>query len=194
MKGCYLKDGTLNLFGDVSVCINEYLKQAPTISFENELEKKIASLQKDDIFKLFSITLDQPGKRYGFEFFCETDIFIQVRYKVLKKVSGLRIGFDVIDKESDVIIFRTFHDDLNEKIDAIDAGEYYSKMIIPAHLFKQGVYILKLIVGIHNDRWILFDEIIIEANIINMDGINRMYADHRPGLILPYIQWETNIN
>jgi lipopolysaccharide transport system ATP-binding protein len=64
---------------------------------------------------------------------------------------------------------------------------------IPSNLLRQGDYQLSLSIGIHNVRWIIFDKVARNFNVINIGGINKIYADQRPGVIMPMINWSTKL-
>ena len=59
-----------------------------------------------------------------------------------------------------------------------------------ANLLKNGNYGLKPVVGIHNKRWILNDDdLIISFTCENTKGLNAVYMENRPGVIMPEIEW-----
>jgi len=44
-------------------------------------------------------------------------------------------------------------------------------------------------IGIHNIRWIVNDAILEQVWVESIDGVNRYYADTRPGVIMPELSW-----
>ena len=184
-----LSKGSVEYLGDVNKGIIHYL---------NSIDKKkkyVAQSNKylfsDNDFTLISFNLMQNGLRDNF--LTKHPIEIRFDYEVKKEITGLRIGFDLIDTKTDVTIFRSFHDESAKDIVCIKPGFYNSKAQIPNLLLRAGNYQVSISIGIHNVRWIIHDLIKYTFTVYNIGGINRNYADQRPGIIMPKIKW-TNKN
>ena len=102
-------------------------------------------------------------------------------------IRGFRFGFDLYNNEGQVV-FRSFHDDLKSYI--FKKGLNELQITIPNYLLKQGDYVINIISGIHNAKWLLTDSISLQLNIINNQGLNSEYNDYRPGNIIPLIKYE----
>jgi lipopolysaccharide transport system ATP-binding protein len=110
---------------------------------------------------------------------------------VLKDVLGLRIGFDLIDLTNGLVIFRSFEDDSLQVAQIISKGKYIASTLIPKNFLKNGSYAIKIAIGVHNVRWIVFDDrLMIKFTVTNIDGLNSAFLDSRPGLIMPNLVWE----
>ena len=97
------------------------------------------------------------------------------------------------NKDADIVVFRTFHDDvLSPEHNILSPGVYISELFIDSNLLKEGSYFINIAIGIHNVRWIVFDNLKLNFTISNIKGLNSNYADNRPGVIMPYLQWNTN--
>jgi lipopolysaccharide transport system ATP-binding protein len=186
-----LKDGQVTFNGNVREGLGFYLTTLDSVASYEDVRRAIEKSGHDEVFDLLDVNLVQEGSD-SFEFISSKPIRVRVVYRVKKEVMGLRIGFDLIEKTNDVVIFRTFHDDASQSIDTIKEGEYISEGVIEKDLLKQGAYLLSLAIGIHNVRWIIYDKVKIEININNIEGINRIYADERPGLLMPSVDWTNN--
>ena len=58
---------------------------------------------------------------------------------------------------------------------------------------KNALFAIKLAIGIHNIRWIVFDDkLILKFTVENIGGLNSAFVDARPGLIMPHLVWEKN--
>lgn len=183
---CLLQSGGLKYQGNVNDGIKFYLK-------ESQMSTKINAKYNidDDIFKLNSFEINQGLEINGFV--TNQPITITIDYYVKKEITGLRIGFDLIDDNTGMIIFRSFHDENLETIAECKPGQYSSSANIPALLLKEGSYIISLSIGIHNIYWITKDAINKAFSIINVGGINKIYAYNGVGAIMPFIEWN-NIN
>jgi len=185
---CVLNNGSIAFKGNVSNGIEHYLKETNSISmaFSSGLSKNII-LPNDDDFELIDLQIFQDDKT-DFDFYTNNPIRIRFNYKVKRKIFGLRIGFDLVDNQNGITLFRSFHDDeLNTNIH--EQGRFSLLAIIPSNLLKPGSYSIEIAIGIHNVRWISFGKIEILINLHNINGINKQYADQRPGIILPAIKW-----
>ncbi|HMT72910.1 MAG TPA: polysaccharide ABC transporter ATP-binding protein [Chitinophagaceae bacterium] len=190
---CLLDRGGIEYLGDVEEGVNRYMQYSKTKGVE--IINRIAaqnSLLKHELFELISIRLLQDDQE-GVEFVTNRDVKIKFLYRVEKTIIGLRIGFDIVELKSGITVFRSFHDDRKES-KTHESGEFENTATLPANLLISGSYNLKIVIGIHNVGWITNDEISILIQTHNTTGINSQYADNRPGVILPAIDWVSKKN
>lgn len=188
-----LENGSNSFIGLTAEGMKKYLHQNTLDLSNTDVNSKIAELPEDEIFKLYQLNVLQEDTN-GFEFYSNRAINISFDYKIKKEVIGLRVGFDIIDAETGSLIFRSFHDEMKDEITGSRANEYFSEASIPANLLNEGMYYLSLSVGIHNVRWIIYDSIKTSFRINNIEGINKIYSEKRPGIIKPSIEWRTAAN
>lgn len=183
-KLCILKNGEFDFQGNINEGISLYLKdnQGKQInSNNNSLNDEVLILNKFEIRQDFLFD----------NFITNQTITVTISYEIKKETIGLRVGFELIDDSTGIIIFRTFHDENKDTIVSIKPGKYSSIAQIPPSILKEGSYSVSLLIGIHNVRWIAKDTIRKQISINNIGGVNKIYADKRPGIIMPYIEWET---
>lgn len=183
-----LKNGEIAYNGHVKDGLNFYLTTLDSLVSREQIVASISRKKPDEAFDLLDFTVEQEGSD-GFELVSNKPIRIRFTYLVKKTVIGLRVGFDLIEKTNDIVLFRTFHDDASESIESVQPGKYFSEVVIEGNLLKQGSYLINIAIGIHNIRWIIFDLIKVQININNIDGVNRIYADDRPGVLMPDVAW-----
>jgi len=176
--------------GGVGAGIEYYLNSSENVF--NSIQQRSFTLSDDEVFELFDFKLYQESVT-GNDFYSDKEIIISFEYKIKKEVVGLRIGFDLLDRNSGLIIFRAFHDDSSSSSLRLSAGVYNTKMIIKNNFLKENSYQLNLSIGIHNVRWITHEEVKFYFNISNIYGINKLYADNRPGIIMPQIESKTYV-
>jgi lipopolysaccharide transport system ATP-binding protein len=190
-KVILLKNGVINYNGLTEQGIKLYLNvEKKTTSVDSE--RIFIENQKDDFFRLNKIRIWQTNIE-GFNFLTSEEINIFFDYNILKNISGLRIGFDLIDLTTDAIVFRSFSDDNEREMANSVPGKYSSCSRIPKNFLKEGSYGIKILVGIHNVRWIISNELLYEFDINNLNGLNLSYADIRPGVIMPDLTWINTI-
>jgi lipopolysaccharide transport system ATP-binding protein len=185
-----LKNGEITYKGNVKDGLNYYLTTLDSLMNREQILASINKRKPDEAFELLDFTVEQEGSD-GFELLSNKPIKIRFTYLLKKTVIGLRVGFDLIEKSNDIVLFRSYHDDAYEQIETVEAGKYFSEAVIDANLLKQGSYLINLAISVHYIRWIIFDEIKVQININNIDGVNRIYADERPGVLMPDLAWKS---
>jgi lipopolysaccharide transport system ATP-binding protein len=187
-KSFVLEKGNISFIGNSNNAIDYYLNSNQQEDTNNALNNFIDN-QNDDTFYLKSFTIYQNSKNTD-TVVTNEDICINYKFEVYKNVLGLRIGFDLIDLVTGLVIFRTFHDDNEKQINQFHSGNYNFNVTIPKDFLAVGKYAIKPIVGIHKRKWILYNDNIYKTiETINFDGINSIYAETRPGLLMPKMNW-----
>lgn len=185
-----LKNGSIDFIGTTDEGITHYLienNQQANLSINSQINK----LRKDELFLLNDLVVKQLNNETN-HFFTTLPLEVYFNYSVNKDITSLRIGFDIFNSKTGILVFRTFHDDHLLELKKVAKGNYDSKATVPKNLFLEDEYTLSISIGIHNQRWIIFDEIKIQLDYKNLDGINKLYfSDFRPGIINPYVEWET---
>jgi lipopolysaccharide transport system ATP-binding protein len=183
-----MNDGFIGFQGSLNQGIGHYLSN--NLLFTNKKETLLPFDDSD--IRLDKFDLSQNGRNSS-NFIISEDIFLSLTYTTKRNNLGLRIGFDLRDDSSEMVIFRSFNDD-NESIIFSENAVNFSTAKIPGNLLKPGNYSIVLAIGIHNVRWISHEAISIQFCLTNIDGINKNYADNRPGVIMPRIEWKHIIN
>lgn len=184
-----LKNGSMFYEGDVDEGIAFYLNSENDKFDDNALNEFIQN-QNDDFFVLQDVSLHQDNSSDN-NFYTNKKIIINIEYDIIKDILGLRIGFDLVDLTSGVVIFRSFHDDVANKMQSTIKGNYSIRASIPENFLKNGLFGIKLAIGIHNIRWIVFDDnLMLKFNVTNVDGLNSAFTDSRPGLLMPQLKWQ----
>jgi len=189
-RAILLKQGKVEFDGDVVIGVRKYLNDVNQDLLGEDARRKISNLPEDPILKLLSFRVSQPG-RINSSFLSSQDIEISIEYTVNQRINGLRVGFDLITQENGAVVFRTFYDDADSSKRETTPGAYISTAVIPANLLAPKTYIASLAIGIHNIRWIIYEQIALPVTVMNIGGVNANYADVRPGMIMPHIHWTT---
>ena len=183
-KGILLEKGLIKYEGTTEVAIKKYLetndKNIPSFNL-----KDFTSSFNDNILDIIDFKIIQNKINNATTLRPDQDIKVYLKYRVKVSTIGLRIGFDLIHQNSDVTIFRSFHDDLHNNIEIIEEGVYESNFTISSNFLKPSGYIIKMIAGIHNQRWIINNGLDFTFDILNVGTINKNYSDERPGLLMP---------
>jgi lipopolysaccharide transport system ATP-binding protein len=177
------KDSSINV-------INEYLSDTYK---DNYNETQLENLLKldDKIIKILNFKLYQTnGKNLIYEkFSADEDIITEFIYEVKDFVNGLRVGFELLSNEGQ-IIFRSFHDDSSNSISSFSKGIYRTKAIIPSKFLAPTDYIINIAIGIHNISWISHNIHQFKISSNGLLAINKGYGAIHDGLLMPEINWE----
>jgi len=187
-RGILLENGLVRKEGDSENVINFYLT-SETKDYDNQYLQNFIENQNDDCFILNELSVRQNGLQAE-NFYTNKELELSYDFSLKKEVLGLRIGFDLINLDSGLVIFRSFHDDNSSNIKTWKPGKHILETKLPSNILKEGKYAIKLAVGIHNVRWIIFeDELSYVFNLYNIDGLNKAFTDTRPGVIMPALPW-----
>ncbi len=182
----FLQQGTCFFHGAVKEALELYLD-----STQIDINPSGFSQLNDEIISLTDFQIKQ-GNNYD-NFITTSDITVSISYELKKEIMGLRVGFDLLDATSGIKIFQSFHDENSETIEICRQGLYRVDAKIPKLLLKEGTYLISLSIGIHRIRWISFDTIKRKFTVLNIGGINKVYAFNGTGVIMPFIRWDTHI-
>ncbi|GIV38772.1 MAG: ABC transporter ATP-binding protein [Thermonema sp.] len=188
--GILMNQGKVKFQGNIDVAIKNYLNQV-TIKNDNKTQiEKLLKLQ-DEFIEIISLKLFQKsvGDLLDNAFDSGEDICLQFVYRVKKEVIGLRIGFELQTLEG-LIIFRSFHDDRHEELETIKAGTYCALARIPANFLSPKEYIINIAIGIHNYRWIVYNDCKLTICSSGVPTFNKPYGYIHEGVLMPLINWD----
>ncbi len=180
LNGLLISKGGIRKRGDIAGVVSNYLNS------DSEKNAWDYFLESDEI-RLFNLNIYQRDEN-DHAYTTDRPLTIEYKYEIKNSIqTGLRIGFDILSRDG-VVIFRSFDDDLiippqREK------GFYCSRCIIPPDFFMATDYYLIPRIGIHNVKWISDNDLRFRISFNHISGVNKNYADHRPGLIMPGLEW-----
>lgn len=192
-RAIVLENGKVKFDGNTDEAIRFYLNSEKD-NFSSDALQEFIENQNDDFFRIIKVALTQNNASENI-FYTNEKINITFKYSILREILGLRIGFDLIDLNNETVVFRSFHDDTETEIQTIQKGNYSITAEIPADLLISGSFAIKIAIGIHNKRWIVFDgNLLLKFTVTNVGGLNSAFADLRPGFIMPKLLWQNNKN
>ena len=184
-----LNNGYIDYIGEVDKGIQAYISQNK--NFSQAIRKQKISLPLDQAFRLMSFSLEQEESNGVF--YTHLPIFIRIKYQVIRPLIGLRIGFDLKNAADGNTIFRSFHDDNISVSNQTNPGYYEGLAELPKNFLAPKNYIIDLTVGIHAVRWIIHEQVSYSFSVTQIKGVNAIYSDHRPGILMPFISWKTSL-
>jgi len=184
-----MKHGQVDFHGEVKEGLNYYINHMQHVIESADLTESLKALPEDEYFELLDFDLKQDQSD-GVVFLSSRPIRVCYKYRIKKRITGLRVGFDFIEQKSEMTLFTVFHDDSYQKIEPWQEGVYTSEGVIDANLLREGSFIINIAVCIHNVRWIINGELKVPVEVRNIEGITPIYGfEKRPGFLLPPIAW-----
>lgn len=185
-NGILLHQGRIDHTGPIEEVVEAYITHGEEMELAMHEDK--GSLYKDDDVEILGFyPCNEFGKRKA-RFKTSETVCFAVRYEAKRKLEGLRVGIDFFNHSKGEILFRSYDDDLGAKPRNTSVNHTICR--IPANLLMPGYYSAKLAVSIHRVRWITKDVIGRNISVDHVDGVNAAYADSRPGVIMPAIEWD----
>jgi len=185
-----MKHGQVDFHGGVQEGLNHYINNVQHATEGTDLSELLKTLPEDEYFELLDFDMVQQDSD-GDIFVSHLPLDIVFTYRIRKPISGLRVGFEVQEKKSELTLFSVFHDDSYDEIVPLTSGVYTSRARIDANLLRESSYLVNLTVCIHNVRWILNGQVKVPMEVKNLTGLTSIYGfEKRPGFLLPPITWE----
>jgi lipopolysaccharide transport system ATP-binding protein len=189
-RALWISGGRLRRSGPTGEVVEEYLRDADMVSGGATLGDRIARLPADPAFRLLDVAVLQDGLATTI-LRSDLPVLVRVTYDVVQPVRELRVYFDIVDEQDDILI-RSFHDEHEELIREIAPGRYTSTATLPANLLANRAYRLVVHAGIYNRRSCTGPGVPVELTVQAAGGINRAYpGDALRAKLQPLIAWQT---
>lgn len=194
-NGVYLKNGKVELFKDsIDFVIGQYIHDG------NEKNQNIWEGEKgDENVLLKKIQVISNAGISGIV--NHEDIVIEIQFDVLTDTQNLVVGLHLHSSRGYELAFTGLFDKfITEKEIAKDyiiaKGRYTYQINIPANTLAAGFYSIHPNIGIYNVKTIISQEIIIEFEILNVQGIGRKFLSGSglENFFRPYWHWKQLIN
>jgi lipopolysaccharide transport system ATP-binding protein len=186
----WLEEGRIFDQGDTPALTEHYLQRTIRGESPADLAGLIKRLPADPAFRLTSVDVRQ-NNRTGMIVLNGRPVEIEMRYSVRLRTTGLRVYFDLLDEDQNILI-RSFHDDAADAMSTMEPGDYVSTAVIPADLLAPRTYEIRIHAGIFNVRSCTGEGVGVSLTVEQTGGINRGYP-HDPirSKLLPRIPWRT---
>ena len=191
-RALLIESGHLVQDGITSKVITYYLDQSGSIKTNEDIAGIIRKLPPDPAIRLENIELFQEGIQVYQTVENGVPLEIVITYEVLDRTHGLRVFFDLMDSDENML-FRSFHDEQSNTIPVMEKGRYTSRAIIPANILGPINYEIRIHTTIYNVRTCIPQPgIRIPINVTHTGKYNHAYpGDTFRGKLGLCIDWET---
>ena len=189
-RAIWLESGRIRQDGDSDDIVNEYFAEAGKTDGVGDLQKQIAQLPNDPLFRLREIEILQDGVP-ATNVISGKPVEIILDYEVFESTDGLHVYFELRDLD-DTLLFESLHNGADEGIPSVSAGRYESRVVIPADFLAPRPYTLRFWAGVHNVRALFPAPIAVPLTVEPSGRVNCAYPGYRtPGRLAPLLPWCT---
>ena len=188
-KGILLNKGEVRSQGNFTRVVTDY-----TCSNKAEKPVFIANGSKrppgNDIATLLSVAVKGADGSSGPHFGCNCSIIIEITYRVLRVVRGLRCGFHLLSHDNTIVFNTTDAEiaDCESSTCPSRVGSYTSCCSIPAGFLNHGQYCIT--VGSDTPMGVNFYCENVVTFFVEPTGAEPANRDNRPGLVCPKLPWK----
>ena len=191
-KSIYLDHGQINQIGSSDSIIEYYLRSNTASDTVFSIQKNIKDLPHDPSFQFVDFKVIQRSTLTN-NITNVDPVTLEFNYFVKEKTKGLRVYFDILDAEENIII-RSFNDEKTYAIPTAEKGAYTAKATIPAHLLAPIKYTLVARATVYNERSCVGSEgVRLTINVESQVRTNMAYNDTVRSKVLPDIAWDTQM-
>ncbi len=188
-RGILLSAGTTEGVTDVDSVVRSYLGSAKANSDFNSIREIIRKLPQDPVFSLKHVGLTQDDEPVGDFVENGKSLNLIIEYEVKKTSPGLRVYFDLIDDQENLIL-RSFNDELGDGMSIVKPGHYRNVVTIPKDFLSPINYTIKVQATIYNERYLIPGSIDLSFDVERTGTSNRAYpTEPIRGKIAPSFNW-----
>jgi lipopolysaccharide transport system ATP-binding protein len=188
-RAIWLRDGGIMMDGPSGEVVDAYLRETPGTEDIDELDKAIAAVPEDPVFRLRGITIQQGGQ-VTLDVLSGQPLELAITYDVLASTPGLHLTVELADIEGG-LVFQSIHNGDAEELPVVPAGRHVSRALIPADLLAPTAYELRFTAGIANVRAVM-PMLAVRIHVTASGRVNRAYPGYAtPGKVAPLLHWHT---
>jgi lipopolysaccharide transport system ATP-binding protein len=121
------------------------------------------------------------------------DLTVTMVFRLVGALPALCVGFDLLASDGTTVL-RSYQTDQREhEWPPQSAGTHAWSCVIPAGLLNGGTYYVSPRIGVHNLRWIVTLDAVLQFEIILNHGVspfwNSLAGKARPGVVAPILRW-----
>ncbi len=195
-RGLLLKNGRINLMGDVEDLISRYMEvmeeEAPDLAqtvWENNGKTTNKYFVPNKIY-----ATGPDGKIIKKSLPNDQDHYITIEADVKQESDLLTIGIAIYNEANGSLMLMSYPTDKPQSDwQKLKKGKVILRSKLPAHLLNAGGYKASLIGGIHNEFWIFEPGTKIPSIQLNINGglsESPYWKLPREGLLAPILDWE----
>ncbi len=190
-RGIYLANGTVEGMGEISSIVDTYVRNYSAEQTREAVFEDSLSIKRPPV-KLLKASVRCPDKSPDEGFDINDAIEVRIEYALAERMSGVNAGFTIA--REGVQIFTSFDIDVETQLFvAREPGLYQTRIQIPRHLLKAGLYTIAIGIGRSGigvlDQQI--DALVFDIGDAGEDTTHKGYAAGRAGVLALSLPWNT---
>jgi lipopolysaccharide transport system ATP-binding protein len=190
-RSILLADGEMIMEGRPEQVIAHYLSSRSSETAEGEIEwPKGEQAPGDDSMRLRSIRLVGPlGTTQGI-FGSDQPIRVEITYRILKPVRGMRFVLGLLNQEG-ILAFASTNQNLRDE-GVLYPGCYRTCCVIPEKLLNRGRYVVRLSADIPGVKKLMPGQELISFAVEDSGTHGSYFPESWPGVLAPLLTWEAD--
>ena len=192
-KRCiWLDEGRMELSGETTDIISRYLSSKCGMRAEySAIDAPTAPHNRD--FVLRAVRVRDSGGTVMASIDARHDFSVEIEYRLLKPIHGLRVGFRLLTSDGTVVLSSTDRD--GDRWSDCDraSGIYVSRCTIPGGFLNAGRYGVSISIDILTVESILFIDNIVSFDVEIAGDILGTISGRRLGVVCPCFPWKVDL-
>ena len=189
-KAIWLKDGELCNIGESNAVVEAYLEASRRREDIIEIDKIIAGLPADPVFRLRHVSLEQDGVPTT-TVLSGKPVEVVIDFSVLKRTAGFHITVELLDSEETMLVESINNGDA-ESLPIVEEGDYVCRLTYPAEFLAPRLYEVSIKAGIAHVRECYSQPIRIPFEVQASGKFNQAYPRHvTVAKLAPLLDWKT---
>jgi lipopolysaccharide transport system ATP-binding protein len=184
-----LESGRLVTTGGVNEVINTYLS---SIEPDEGGRRRWSEHERpgDEAFSLAEVRVTDEDDEPRTTFFTSKPIYVTLEFDIEELNPAMNIGIELASGDGTVGFFTSSRDMPEGTAPPLVRGRNAYRCQIPAGLLNAGRYAINVRAGLHNVRWVAFEDAVLRFDTIADHGDSLfLTGSGRPGLIAPALEW-----
>jgi lipopolysaccharide transport system ATP-binding protein len=183
-----LERGGAVLRGPASTVVGHYLAAG------NGGESQFSAPDSEDApgngdFRLLAVRVTDPEGGTAGTFDIRAPIRVEVEYRMLRPIRGLRVGFRLLSSDGTVVLSTTDLDAGESRDRARERGVFVSRCELPGGFLNMGGYSISLGIDVPMVESVLFMDNVVSFTVENTGGAAGTAPDGRLGVVCPLLPW-----
>jgi lipopolysaccharide transport system ATP-binding protein len=184
-----LDRGRLVTVGGVNDVIGTYLSSIePDEGGRRRWEKH--ERPGDEAFSLVEIRVTDEDDQPRTTFFTSKPIYVTIEFEIEELNPAINVAFEIATGDGSVAFFTSFRDMPEGTAPVLERGTNALRCEIPAALLNSGRYAINVRAGLHNVRWVAFEDAVLHFDTIGDHGDSLFLpGSMRSGAVAPALEW-----
>ncbi|MGM0635459.1 MAG: polysaccharide ABC transporter ATP-binding protein [Bacteroidota bacterium] len=182
-RGIVLENGTSVFEGTAEECVSYYLKDGKS---EANNERVFKNVEKNDVFKLNSISVSNAGRSFGEPIVEDEEVHLKTSVYIEKEPERYHITYHLYNELGEAMFSLS-----NRRADVnLVNGVNHLVCKFPKGFLQPGNFSLKFLLVKDRKKAIYIEDSIVSFTVVNAGRELGVYMGKEPGFIIPNLEWK----